>query len=60
MTLKKAQEKIRDLGYKNSPADWEDNNHIYAFSSKGCKGCYGHPKATVHYNKSTKILDIIK
>lgn len=57
MTLETLQGLIRQAGYSNSAADWENENFIFAFSREICgPATYGHPKATARYNKETKML----
>ena len=59
MTLEMLQEMVREAGFKNSAADREDENHIWAFSIKGRgRGTNGHPKFTAHLNKSTGWLSV--
>lgn len=52
MTLATAQRLVREAGYTNSAADWEDDEHVYAFSRE-CDGpeTFGHPSFTVHFRK---------
>jgi len=57
MTLETLQGLIRQAGYTNSAADWEDERFIYAFSREiAGPATYGAPMASASYNKETKGL----
>jgi hypothetical protein len=57
MKLETLQGLIRQAGYTNSAADWENENFMFAFSREiAGPATYGHPMATASYNKETKSL----
>jgi len=57
--LEKLQKKVRDAGYTNSAADWENEFNAYAFSVEdGNAYTFGHPCFTAHYSKNLGWLEL--
>ena len=57
-TMSEAQKAIRDAGFKNSSFDWEDDEHIFAFSLESARNTRGASICTAHYNKRTKYFTV--
>jgi len=59
MEIETLQKIVRDAGFKNSSSDFENEDHIYAFSVESYgPATYGHPKFTAHFHKTTGWLDM--
>jgi len=57
-TLANLKEVVRKAGWKPSEASWEDERHIYAFSSEVMPEHWGHPQFAASYHKETGWLSV--